>query len=311
MPNARTTGGTRITRRHLQIALGLLWLLAGALQTQRFMFTSGFAQQVMAPVGQGEPGFVSGPIHWAATVIGAHPVLANVPFAAIQLLLGAGLLVRRTAPFALAASIAWALGVWYFAEGLGGIADAQASLITGAPGAALLYAVLAVAAWPRPDAERDVPAPWLRFAWAAVWVGGAIYQLLPGQNSGRAVGTAVTTGTAGAPGWLVRLTDSAGTWAVHHGLLVVIGLALVELLIGVGVVARSTRTFAATVGIALALDFWLLGQHLGGIYSGQATDPNVGPVLVLMGVAIAAGRSRPTASSTERVRASEPAFATP
>jgi hypothetical protein len=36
----------RITCRHLQIALSLLWLLDGALQLQPFMLGTGFARQV-------------------------------------------------------------------------------------------------------------------------------------------------------------------------------------------------------------------------------------------------------------------------
>jgi hypothetical protein len=69
----------------------------------------------------------------------------------IGALLGVGLLVRRTARVALAASIAWALGVWWLGEGLTGLASGQASLINGAPGSAFFYAVLAAAAWPRGD----------------------------------------------------------------------------------------------------------------------------------------------------------------
>ena len=103
-------------------------------------------------------------MHWAARVIAAHPVGWEVPFAIIQLLLGLGLLYPRTAKLALAASLPWALGVWYLGEGLGGIASGNASLLTGAPGAVLLYAVLALAAWPRRDRPDVPPARWLRFA---------------------------------------------------------------------------------------------------------------------------------------------------
>src|SRR6185312_8625776 len=103
-----------VTRRRLQIALGLLWVLDGLLQAQPFMFTRSFATDVMAPAGQGQPGFVSAPVHWVATVIAAHPVAWNVPFAVLQLALGVGLLVPRTARVALAASIAWGVGVWFF-----------------------------------------------------------------------------------------------------------------------------------------------------------------------------------------------------
>src|SRR3954447_25701352 len=87
-----------MTRRHLQIALGFLWLLDGALQAQPFMFTRGFATQVIAPSAHGQPAFVSAPVDWVSTVIAAHPVAWNAPFALVQLLLGAGLLVRGAPP---------------------------------------------------------------------------------------------------------------------------------------------------------------------------------------------------------------------
>jgi MYXO-CTERM domain-containing protein len=286
------TGSAGITRRHLQVALGLLWLLDGALQAQPFMFTRGFATQVIAATGQGQPGFVAAPIDWAANVVAAHPAAWNVPFAAIQLLLGVGLLVPRTARLTLAASIAWALGVWYLGEGLSGLASGHASLITGAPGSALLYAFLAAAAWPGREGSREGPAPWLPFAWAAVWVGAAVFQALPGQNSGTAVASALTGGTVGAPAWLASLDSSAGAWTAHHGLLLVILLVTTEALIGVGALARRTRMPSVTLGLALTLAIWVLGQDLGALYTRQATDPNSGPALALMAAALLGARRR-------------------
>jgi hypothetical protein len=295
--------GTSITRRHIQVALGLLWLLDGALQAQPFMFTRGFATQVIAAGGQGQPGFVAGPLDWAANIIAAHPVAWNVPFAVIQLLLGVGLLVPRTARLTLAASIAWALGVWYLGEGLSGLASGHASLITGAPGSALLYAVLAAAAWPGREGSREAPAPWLPFAWAAVWVGGAVFQALPGQNTGTAIASALTGGTAGAAPWFAGLEDSVGAWAAHHGVLTVILLVTAELLIGVGALARRTRMAAVTLGLALTLAMWVLGQDVGALHTGQATDPNSGPALVLMAVALL-GVRRASAPAYQAARAS-------
>jgi hypothetical protein len=295
LARAREIAGTvtpsaGITRRHLQIALGLLWLLDGALQAQPFMFTRGFATQVIAAGGQGQPGFVAGPLDWAANIIAAHPVAWNVPFAVIQLLLGVGLLVPRTARLTLAASIAWALGVWYLGEGLSGLASGHASLITGAPGSALLYAVLGVAAWPGQEGSREGPAAWLPFAWAMVWVDGAVFQALPGQNSGTAIASALTGGTAGAAPWLVSLDCSLGAWAAHHGVLAVILLVTTEVLIGVGALARRTRVPAVAFGLALTLAMWFLGQDVGALHTGQATDPNSGPALALMAIALLAVR---------------------
>jgi hypothetical protein len=285
-----------ISRRDLQVALGVLWLVDAALQAQPFMFTRGFATQVIAPAGLGQPGFVSVPVHWASTVVAAHPVAWNLPFVGVQLLLGVGLLVLPSARLALAASIAWALGVWYFGEGLSGLASGHASVIAGAPGSALLLAVMAGAAWPRRDATREGPPPWLPYAWAVIWVGAAIFQALPGQNSGRAVARALTGGANGAPAWLSGLETSAGAWAAHNGALVVTLLVAVEALIGIGALVRTTMTPAVTLGLALTLVFWVLGQDLGALYTGHATDPNAGPVLALMAVTLLAVAAAPPAS---------------
>jgi hypothetical protein len=283
-----------VTRRHLQVVLGLLWLLDGALQAQPFMWTRAFATQLIAGTGQGQPGFVSGPVHWVSTVIAAHGVAWNASFVAIQLLIGVGLLVPRTARLALAVSIAWALAVWWLAEGLSGLASGHATMITGAPGSALIYALLAGAAWPRRDASRESPPRWLPFAWAVLWVGAAVFQALPGQNTGAAVGSAVTGGVSGAPKWLASLDNSVGSWAAHRGVLLVVVLVAAMALVGIGALARRTRAPAVALGLALTVAFWVLGQDIGALYSGQATDPNTGPLVAVMAIAVlAASRELP------------------
>jgi len=58
-------------------------------------------------------------------------------------------------------------------------------------------------------------------------------------------------------------------------------------LIGVGGLAeRPWRKAAAVAGAVVATTFWVLGQNIGQLYSGQATDPNTGPVIVLMALAL-------------------------
>jgi hypothetical protein len=278
----------RMTRRHLQIALGVLWLLDGALQLQPYMLGTGFARQVIAPAATGQPAFVAAALHREASLIAAHPVAWDVPFAAIQLLIGLGLIVPRTAKLALAASIPWAFGVWYLGEGLSGLASGHASLLTGAPGSALLYGVLAFAAWPRSKQSHEAPARWLPAAWAVLWVGGAVLQALPGQNTGTAVASAITGG--GAPAELGRLDASIASWTTHHGTAVVVALVVLEALIGLAALHSRTRGPAVAVGFVLALAIWVFGQDLGQLYSGQATDPNTAPLIMLSAIAILGGR---------------------
>ncbi|MGH9063074.1 MAG: hypothetical protein ACRD0L_03710 [Acidimicrobiales bacterium] len=303
----------RITRRSIQLALGVLWLLDGALQLQPFMFTRGFATKVIAPTAQGQPAFVSVPVHWSSGLILGHHVLIDALFAAVQLAIGAGLLLRPTARAALAASIAWAMGVWYLGEGLGGIASGHASLLTGAPGAVILYAVLAAAAWPAwPEtaagavrgrrqavlhlagAERsDLPVrAWLVVAWAVLWVGGAVLRALPPQDGARALAATVAGNAQGAPSWLAGWDHAVAGWVASTGGGVVVGLVVLLAVIGVmALVPGLPRMLAAGAGIGLALADWVIGQGMGQIFTGSATDPNAGLLFAVLGVAIlASGR---------------------
>jgi hypothetical protein len=271
-----------LTRRGLQIALGLIWLLDGGLQFQPFMLRTSFARDVIAPVATGQPHVVAGPVDWAANVIAAHPVAWDVPFATVQVLIGLGLLVSRTAKLALAASLPWAFGVWYFGEGLSGLAGGHTSLLTGAPGAAVLYGVLGLAAWPGRGPSHEVPARWLPYAWAALWVGGAIFQALPGQNTG----TAVAGTIVGGPGCLGRVDASVARWTAHHGAFVVGALVVAEVLIGLAALHRRSRGAAAAVGFVLAIAIWIVAQDLGQLHTGQATDPNSGLIIALFAIAV-------------------------
>ena len=147
-------------RRRLQLALGALWLLDAILQYQPVMFTRAFSQ-MLAATAEGNPAFVSQPILWDAHLVGQHLVLLNTAFATIQLLVGLGIAWRPTVRLALGASIVWALGVWWFGEGLGGVLTGTASPLSGAPVPAILYALLAVLLWPR-DRGGTARAPPVR-----------------------------------------------------------------------------------------------------------------------------------------------------
>ena len=97
-------------------------------------------------------------------------MLLNTIFATIQLLLGLGIAFRPTVRVALAASVAWSLGVWWFGEGLGGVLSGGASPLNGAPGAVILYALLAVLLWPADRGAGRRPSP-RRGRWARPWPG--------------------------------------------------------------------------------------------------------------------------------------------
>ena len=278
-----------IARRRIQVALGLLWLLDGLLQFQPAMFTRKFATQVIAPAAVAQPGFVAGPVNEVVRIILYQPAVMDVGFGLIQLALGAGILFPRTARWALAASVAWALAVWYLGEGLGGLFGGGASLLTGAPGAALLYAVLALAVSPRRgrDPRGQRPARWAAVAWAVAWLGGAVLQLLPGVDTNASISMALAMNASGAPAWLAAIGNHLSALVPAYGASIVIDLVVLQAFAGLGVLmGRRTRLAAVTVGIGLSLAYWVTGQDLGQLGSGIATDPSTAPLLVLLGVTV-------------------------
>ena len=282
----------RTTRRGVQVSLGVLWLIDAALQLQPFMFTTGFARQVLAPTAQDQPGWVAGPVDFFARLVAAHPAALNTGFALVQLALGVGFLFPRLVRPAIVGSVAWSAGIWWFGEGLGGLASGHASLVTGAPGAVLLYAVLALAVWPQRDdratfAAGFAVAGWFPFAWAVLWVGGAILQILPGQRGSAALADQVDS-TDGAPGWLEPMHHNATAALSHGGNASFLALVAVMSMVGVaGLAGRRWQIAAAAVGSVVATAFWVLGQNVGELYSGQSTDPNTGPLIVVMALALA------------------------
>jgi hypothetical protein len=287
----------RITRRTVQLGLAALWLLDGALQCQRFMFTRAFARSTLAAAGAGQPAFVAGPVHWASTIVLAHPVLTNSGFAAIQLGIGLGLCIRRTVRLALAVSVIWALGVWWLGEGVGGLTTGE-TLLTGAPGAALLYAVIALLAWPDRDGQSATPpSRWGVPAWVALWITGAGLQIAAGNSTGASLAMTLHNAAADNDGWIGRLDHHLSQQRINNGLVAL--LIAVEVLIALwAVIPGRTRQLSVLTGTVIAAGAWVVIQGLGDLTSGQATDPNAGPLIILLAIAVYGARTPTPATST-------------
>jgi hypothetical protein len=279
-------------RRALQLALAAIWLLDGVLQYQGFMFTKAF-NQMLAGTATGNPAVIAKPVTWNATLIDHHMVLLNAIFATIQLLLGLGIAFRPTVRIALAASILWALGVWWFGEGLGGVLSGAASPLNGAPGAVVIYALLAVLLWP---ADRAVPAPFAaaravgapvaRALWAVLWLSLAYFALTPANRAPQGVSGMIAGMESGEPAWLRDLQKGAASLVANQGLAtsIVLAAALVLIAVGVYLPARIART-TLVLAIVVAAFIWVFGEAFGGILTGGGTDVNSGPLLALLALA--------------------------
>jgi len=304
-----TARGTPDVRRRLQLGLAGIWLLVALLQYQSFMFSSGFNQMINATAA-GNPRVVASPITWDATLVSHHPVLLNSIFATIQLLIGIGIALRPTVRLALVASIAWALGVWWFGEGLGMVLTSSASPVNGAPGAVIIYALLAILLWPADREGRQAPftaaraigAPIARALWLLLWLSLAYFALLPGNRAPQALNGMIASMESGEPGWLAALERSAASLVAHQGLTASIVLAIALAIIAIGVYLPASAAKATLVlAIVVAAVIWVFGEAFGGILTGGGTDPNSGPLLILLALSYWPVRATVTASARTAV----------
>jgi hypothetical protein len=309
---------TERRRRRVEIALGVIWLMDGALQFQPYMFSNAFFAGVLGMANMGLPGPLSRVDYDVSTMLAAHPVWWNACFATFQVAIGAGLLYGRgrVAMLARSASILWGIGVWLVGEGAGALFMGGTSLLTGAPGAALLYPLVTVAIWPvqvspvegrgvragsvdgggvraGPTEGSPMPASSMKAraielvtqaGWVLAWVGSALLELQAANHAAGVPGAQIANGAAGEPWVFAALDRLVGHGVSGSGGLFAALLGSAAVGIGIGVLWRRTRAVALVSGIVVASFVGLVGQNLGGVLTGQGTDPGTAPLLILMAV---------------------------
>jgi len=271
-------------RRAILSALGLIWLLDGALQLQSFMYSNGFIE-MLRDNATGQPLWLESSIKWSVHIAQRDLAAWNTLFALTQIMIGLGLLYRPTVRPALVLSFAWAFIVWWFAEAFGMLFMMMAGALTGAPGAVLLYALVGLAVWParRPGGLLGVRGA--RITWAALWLFMGWLWLEPQNSSPGAVAAAIKGAPSGM-GWLSSVQRWAATAADGRGLAIALALALLSAAIGVAVAVNWHAKPFVIVAIALNLVYWTFGQGFGGIFTGSGTDPSTAPLFILLSCAL-------------------------
>jgi len=292
--------------RVVQLALAGFWAIDALLQLQPANFTSQLVLGTILGNAENQPQPIFGSLVSASHVLEPVHVELNVLIIIVQLALACGLLWRPAVKPALALSIAWALGIWWLGEGFGGIFAGKATLLVGAPGAALLYALLALIAWPaghRVIAQRRVTGTIAAAgalgeratlgAWALLWTGGAILRVVPFWFSPvYALQGDLQLGLDEQPHWVYRINEALSHFAASAGLPLVIAIAVLEAAIGIGVLTRHRRTFL-TAGMLTATVYWAFGQQFGGLLTGSATDIAAGPAVILLALTLWPRSTRP------------------
>jgi hypothetical protein len=283
----------------------VLWLIDGLLQLQPQMFTMNMVNGIMKPMLQGQPGLFEPSLQFIVNQTTLHLTEVNLLIAIVQVLLGLGFLFLSGdwVKWLVFASTAWAFIVWYGGEGMSMLLTGQASILTGAPGAVLLYPLLGLAVIPRKQfdtalqgAKREtsddglLSRKYLQWVLAGFWCFAALLQLQPywwqqGQIS-QAIGAMV--GQGGLNAILVNpVLQQASNATANMEIPINIALIAIFLVIGVGLAVvkeEQVRPFLIA-SIVVSLVFWYFSEAFGMIFTGMATDFNSGLLIVVIALA--------------------------
>jgi len=300
-----------ISTPRLRQLLGMLWLLDGLLQLQPQMFTMNMVNGTLLPNIQAQPSLIAANLTWMTHLVSQNLLVLNWLIALIQIGIGLCLLLNVRTRTVLLGSVLWSLLVWYGGEGMSLLLTGHASALTGAPGSVIFYALLALVLLPRHAVRKasgtEIPAhiahagndepvgvlsrASLRWVLAAFWLLAALlqgqsYWWQSGQISQVIDGLASPGTLSGAvldPSlhWLAGITSSLEI-PLNFVLIVVF------LILAVGLVLFDTRTslrIFLSLSMLTSLLLWWTTQAFGMVLTGMSTDPNSGPLLILLALA--------------------------
>ena len=286
-------------RRLLRVGFGILWVFDGILQAQPQM-AGGLPQEVIKPAAATSPAWVQHLVNWGGSIWTYHPIQAGAATVWIQVGIGMWLIFAPrgwASRLAGLASVAWGLVVWAFGEAFGGIFAPGLTVLFGAPGAVLIYAVagaliaLPERAWESPRTGRltlgGTGVFLLGMALLQAWPGRGFWQ---GTAHGQASGLANMVQSMAAtsqPRVLASLVSAFGNFTAAHGfavnLVAVIALAAIGAAFCVSALRGDARLarIAVLAAAVFCLADWVLIEDFG-FFGGVGTDPNSMIPLILL-----------------------------
>jgi hypothetical protein len=290
-------GGAAAARNLLAYLIGGLWLLDAFLQAQPAMVTH-FVGGLLAPLTAGQPAPVAALLRLGVEAWRLSPVGSNLLATVVQFLIGAALLfsqdgapIRRPAVWA---SLAWALWVWGFGEGFGGVL-AGGGALTGAPGSAVLYAA-AAALLLAPASVWESGRVW---RWASRGVAGlfALSALLQAWPAAGWWGASTFGGYVRAmaampqPSWLAAPLAAFGRAVASDPVPWNAALVVSSALLAAAWLVAPASRLTLWASILWTVAVWYLGQDFG-VMGGMGTDPNTGAVMLAFWIVWGTRRGR-------------------
>jgi cytochrome oxidase Cu insertion factor (SCO1/SenC/PrrC family) len=293
-------------RRFLRVALAVLWIGDGLLQAQPLM-PAGFVSTDIDRVVRSDPGWLQAVVAPLTRAWIRHPLAADAAVVWLEIGIGLLLLVARRGPLSRVA--AWftllvAIAIWVLGEGLGGLCAPGASWLSGAPGAALVYALAAAALLMPWSWWEDGRAQAIVRRTGAAWLlVGALLEAIPGENMWNATGLAgpfIDGAAMSQPSWLNAPMRSLARLAEEHPQPVKFAVIVIVAVVAVWL-ATDSGGRAITAALVLCAATWWLAQDFG-VLGGTATDPNTAlPLALVLASAMPSWRASTAPAGAARV----------
>ena len=270
---------------YVRIFLGGLWLLDGILQIQPEM-SFGFAPFVLIPTLQALPAGIQSFIHPIIMVWTTSGSLMDAVSGVIQIFLGLSFLTLKSRKYVsviAAISFLWAISIWIMGEDFGAPGIGM-SILTGFPGAALLYAISSLVLVF--NFRQITQIRILKYTLALVFIVSAIIQAIPANGYWINSTIASVTGSYTIiyePRILSLFLYDVAVFLSAN--IVPWNLILVFVMGSTGAIWLFRPGLASKVTIVVSAVIWIIGQDFG-ILGGYGTDPNTAFVLLLMSLAM-------------------------
>jgi cytochrome oxidase Cu insertion factor (SCO1/SenC/PrrC family) len=312
-PPAEPLGPEPVARRVLRIGFGILWIFDGLLQLQQNM-PLGLPSQALQPGAASSPGWVQHLVGFGVTTWTRHPAAAAASAVWIQLGIGLFLLAAPRGRWLRVAgllSVGWALVVWVFGESLGGLLAPGLTVLFGAPGAAIIYAIaggliaLPDRAWVGQRLGRMITVSCgvflLGMGLLQAWPGRGFWQGGTAARPGTLAGMVSEMASTPQPRVFSSMVSSFASFDESHGWGVNLVVVVVLAASGLSLIWGRRRLLLPTVvGLVIfGLADWILIEDWG-FWGGVGTDPNsMVPILMVVVVGyLATVRAPALADST-------------
>ena len=270
----------------LALINGVLWSVDGILQLQPQM-PYGFLTFVIYPVISG----VQYNSLYNFLMIGynlwiIHPYQFNAISGAIQLFLGISFIFNRSEKglkIIAYITIAWSLIIWVFGEAFGGLFSGIPTYLTGFPGSAFIYVILAVPFVSLNFNLKENLIKFFSYSMVVFFAISAVFQAIPGNgywhNGAYANIVYSNMFNLGEPYVLYEFLNHV--WPAFISFNYYLNIVFIIVPISLIILLLSKNRISFLISAAYILPLWIIFQNMG-IYVNPSTDPNSGLPLVML-----------------------------